>query len=369
MHIVSNKKTIISYIVVWSAIGVIVICLHVVGLYFLFTEKNKKVSSLILIHISVVDILLISLEVPYHTWSLHRHKDATSHHKWKHVMNLVLLVSEFQSVILLTIDRVLAVTLGLTYQTKVTKERTCIAFVLIWVTSCAHIPYYFLTNKNTIYLVWEVIMLVIIVASYTYIALKIQSNSTNLNRTTPPIKYHVPLLIVCAFIAFTVFPDFLTRFVHKKPTWLYTIWFLSFICNPLIYIFGRPNIRSRIRKYYVKVTNSSSSSEASAPNDQHHVPNTKTQHDTLGIDNIIEQKTNTTNRAEPLIMVSDQMSTSGDRKQNTFASVEPLDSTENTEKINIASARVHLQDASAHKIDNIDQLYHVLLLKQKLVAV
>ena len=59
----------------------------------------------------------------------------------------------------------------------------------------------------------------------------------------------------------------------------------------------------------------------------------------------------------------------GDRKQNTFASVEPLDSTENTERINVASTRVYLQDASAHKINNIDQLYHVLLLKQKLVAV
>ena len=263
--------TITSFIATWSIIGILVVILHIWGLHFLLTEKNKKVSRLILIHMSCVEIMVMTMEVSYHSTVIYLYLNASSRHMWKYCMTLVLLIAQFQLAILLTLDRVAAVSLGLRYAIIVTKRRVCIAFLVVWFVCVIHIPYPFFTDKSTIYLVWEVTTFVIIVTSYIYILVKIhkdkkESKGMATNGNQRPVKYHIPLLIVSNFLIFIVIPEFVHEF-FRRPTWFYILWYLSYICDPLIYTLGRPKTRSRIGVYFNK-RKSDQPREATAPSSQ-----------------------------------------------------------------------------------------------------
>ena len=255
------------FIITWCLEGSLAVFLNVCGLYFLLTEKKKKVSNLILIHMSFTEILFLSLEVPYHTSVLLIYSEIYSRHIWKKCFTLLLLVTKFQSMILLTLDRILAVKLGLHYASTVTKKRLFVAYIGVWTVTLAHIPYAIFTRKNTIYLVWELLVLVFIILSYAYILIKIHlqrvkmaaidSTGSHSNSNYPPVKYHVPLLIVLIFLGFFVVPSLALETGIKKPIWFYSIWYVYYMFSPIIYTFGQPKFRGRISRYFTSFLSTS----------------------------------------------------------------------------------------------------------------
>ena len=103
----------ILFISIWSVEGLVALLLNFFGIYFLVTEKKNKIMHKLLIHLSVVEVAFISLEVVYHSRALVVFNDASSRHRWKKVLTLVITVAQFLSIAMLTFDRVLIVKLGM----------------------------------------------------------------------------------------------------------------------------------------------------------------------------------------------------------------------------------------------------------------
>ena len=223
----------IIFITLWSFEGLAALILNFLGIYFLVTEKKYKIMHFLLIHLSLVEMIFISIEVVYHSRALYVYGVASPSpgSRLEKTINLVLLVSQFMSVALLTFDRVLMVRLGLRYEILVTKQKLALVILIVWMISLLHIPYYWLTKATTIYLVWEVTLAVGVVISYGYILLSIYMSQRSLRgarqqMVSRRLKYRIPLLIVVSLLAFYIVPELMLTLGEKNTKGFYLLWFL-----------------------------------------------------------------------------------------------------------------------------------------------
>ena len=247
----------IIFITLWSFEGLAALILNFLGIYFLVTEKKYKIMHFLLIHLSLVEMIFISIEVVYHSRALYVYGVASPSpgYRLEKTINLVLLVSQFMSVALLTFDRVLMVRLGLRYEILVTKQKLALVILIVWMISLLHIPYYWLTKATTIYLVWEVTLAVGVVISYVYILVSIYMSQRSLRgarqqMVSRRLKYRIPLLIVVSLLVFYILPELMLTLGEDNTEWFYLFWFLNYLCDPLIYMFGLPFIRLRVYSYW-----------------------------------------------------------------------------------------------------------------------
>ena len=250
---------------IWSIEGILAVILNLFGLYFLITHKKQKVTHILLIHLTCIDIVYICLEVIYHSIDLTVHPNTATRHWWKRIASLVLMIMQYQTVSLLTLDRVLAVKFCLRYGVVVTKRRAKYALVFIWLICACHTPYFILTNGWNgwwngwrILVFWVILVLVFFIVAYLYIVIKVIKYKREFREITqqlthPPFKYHVPLLIVISFLCTITLPEMFRQFEVLNYTWGACAEYLNYIFDPLVYTLGCPHIRYRIRCLWHKV--------------------------------------------------------------------------------------------------------------------
>ena len=165
--------------------------------------------------------------------------------------NVVLGLPICQTVVWVTLDRVLAVKLIMRYKIVVTRQKLYVVIIFIWSISIIQgITYWFAPEKtiNLIWIVWDSILASIVVISYIYIIMAVRYQhrvmSESSSRTSPPtLKYRVPLLIVSSFVSLNLIPDIIILTGHDS-VWLLNIWFLNYLLDPLFYVFHSRRFRN-----------------------------------------------------------------------------------------------------------------------------
>ena len=157
-----------------------------------------------------------------------------------------LYLSVYQSVLLIVVDRVLAVYLVLKYKAVVTRKKLAIVYSVIWLVSTAtgvtryFIPYFIFHSR--VWLSLDSITTIIIASSYFYIAISVYRRRRALRRdtshaTATQLNYQIPLFIICSFILTLPIPNFILM-LHPKlyGIWFQVIWSLNWISDPLVYV-------------------------------------------------------------------------------------------------------------------------------------
>ena len=116
----------------WFIIAIASLILLCTGCYLLFSEKNKKAIDYLLIHLCCVELLTLIWDgtktIGLFFLEVKPNVKSTLLEIYK-VGSVLLVVGQMMSVILLTVDRVLAVKLTIRYIVFVTKRRILISFL------------------------------------------------------------------------------------------------------------------------------------------------------------------------------------------------------------------------------------------------
>ena len=233
---------------IWLVIAVIALIFHLLGVYLLMKLKRKRhVSHYLLFHLSGMEIINIIWMGVFVVWQM----DASSMMERSRVELsgvVFLLVGQYISVILLTVDRVLAVALVFKYRRVVTARKLIIVFPVCWAICLAHgvIVWYFTGTFVKILLAWEIPIVVLLICAYIYIfiVVQIQGRKGRINSNQKrKLNLKVPLSIVATLIAFYVVPDFLVESgVVQFSPWFYVVFYLNVLTDPIIYILGSPQM-------------------------------------------------------------------------------------------------------------------------------
>ena len=249
-------------IIFWLVVAATSLLFQCFGFYLLFSQRNKKVMDCLLLHLSAVELALILWQAFHNIRYAICGMDLSKPTKLHQMGLIILLVGQMISVILITADRVLAVSLTIRYRAIVTKRRLKILFAAGWVLCISHgfIPYYFSFKVlNEILTAWDILVAIIIFTGYGYIVIIVQFKNRALvesNQYTkrPNLKLTVPGLILSAFVLFCLIPDLLLAICIRLSLWILSNFYLNFLTDSLIYIFGSGRIQSRVRNSISKIS-------------------------------------------------------------------------------------------------------------------
>ena len=246
--------------ILWLIVASISIILHVVGIFSLCSLRRRKVSDYLLILLSIVEILKITMRVVFTILCMRT--GACRRTNVLITTVAICLIGQYQSVILITVDRVLKVKLSMKYNALVTRNiifRLLIPYVSICLVH-GSITWIFPHLEIKILLAWEILVFAIIIISYLYMFLHLKISARRLSRRSAStirrqtLNLKVPILISVRFIAFYFTPNLLlaVKLIKFSP-WLYSIYDLNIATDAIIYVLGTPKIReclcpSRVRK-------------------------------------------------------------------------------------------------------------------------
>ena len=105
---------------------------------------------------------------------------------------------------------------------------------------------------NSIMLFLDVLLMVIYIGSYAYIFVTVRRrrktfvghNGRALNNR---LNLKVPFFLVFTLVCFTFIPDLILVAGMKRPHWYSSIFYLNYISDPLIYLFGMPECKRRMK--------------------------------------------------------------------------------------------------------------------------
>ena len=147
--------------------------------------------------------------------------------------------------------------LPLKFRSVVTKRR--LAFVLsgIWLLSLSMAPIVWFTSSkslNIIMLFWDSFLVLIYICTYLYIIVAVQRRRrqfTNQNNTTTSrgLNLKVPFLLVLTLICFYFIPDLvIVAGATKLHIYLNLLFNFNYISDALIFLFGLPECKKRLKK-------------------------------------------------------------------------------------------------------------------------
>ena len=150
----------------YSSEVLITLCCLSYALVLIAKQKKKKVSDILVMHLCVCELVTTIFgyckECLYYWNKIDNRSDT-----WYMPFYTALYVSVYQSVLLIVVDRVLAVYLVLKYKAVVTKKKLAIAYSVMWLVSIATgVTKYFIAR---VFLFWDSITTIIIASSYCYI--------------------------------------------------------------------------------------------------------------------------------------------------------------------------------------------------------
>ena len=223
------------------------ICLNGLALYILVGRRKRTVGDLLLIHLSAIEGIFLVWELIY--TSLYIQHSASRLFE-VHTTGLVILYTcIYQLMILITVDRILAVKLTLRYKIIVRKRKVLVSFIILhllsWLIGCmqwiADVSFYNIAGVNSLF--WDFLVLAITIGGYVYIITASLCRRRKMNKSSsriPPLKinYTIPLCIAGSFVCFMVIPDIVLTSNDKlhNSVWFSVVFKLNLICDPLSYI-------------------------------------------------------------------------------------------------------------------------------------
>jgi len=234
----------------------ITLLLHLYGIHLLWRDNWKKHFFLINVALtnvamcvcSCTKLVLVLLE---------------NEHAVRYLLGIIatgFLLSYFESLFLLTVQRFLEVFLHMSYTNsffETHKQRIC---AISWLSSLVYItamtvalhrgvPEHIIydTVPHVYETVWQFVLVLqfFVVYGYLYTKFRQSGKTPSLRRRT----LFVPFIIVFSFIIFDTVPGilmyFLTEYNINVITFLYS---LDMLCNSLLYIFIRKDVREQIKR-------------------------------------------------------------------------------------------------------------------------
>ena len=206
-------------------------------------NKKNKVSDILVMHLCGCELITVIFAYCHeclYNWKMIDHSDDSI----SMLLYTVFYVNVYQSVMLITLDRVLAVYLVFKYKVLVTKKKLVIVFFMLWLVSLTTglVRYYTSVSRSTVWWFWNGAMIIVIVASYLYIVISVYRRRRAMKRnnaqcTVPQLKFQIPLFIVCSFVLTLLTPDLvLAVYPELYSIWFQVIWSLNWISDPLFYV-------------------------------------------------------------------------------------------------------------------------------------
>ena len=230
----------------WIAFGIYTLevlfatCCLSYALVLIARQKKKKVSDILVMHLCGCELTTVIYgycKDCLHYWKNIDNNDNTIHM----LLYVVLYTSVYQSVLIIVLDRVLAVHMVLKYKAFVTKQKLAIVLSITWAVSLATGVIIYFTDWK-VWLFWDFTMMIIIVSSYLYIIISVYRRKRAMARHTlqsgtSQLKYQIPLSITCSFVLTVLLPDLVVALNPELYCiWLDVIWSLNWISDPLVYV-------------------------------------------------------------------------------------------------------------------------------------
>ena len=194
--------------------------LQIVGLYLLATIKKKRTMTLLLIHLSCMELTCTLLWTVGETYNY-------KFRKWP--INLIIIIAPLTAVFLtlaaITLERALAVLLNIKFRVIVTKTRLALVIACIWFISLSMVVILMFSGKvtfNHILLFLDLLLMIVYVGSYSYIFITVkkrrrQLRGKNGGPNTHGLNLKVPFLLVLTLVCFSLIPDLVLVAGIRRP--------------------------------------------------------------------------------------------------------------------------------------------------------
>ena len=249
----------------WYVIALSGIIANACATILLMRKKRKKISDLLIIHLCMSELLLVVWHLGSRTLTWFGGLAKAS--MIQKVGSQFTTSLFYQSLIYISLDRMLAVRLNFRYRVVVTKERFQVIVAIIWIVAiitgiiCGFIAY----NNTLIWGTWSAITMMSIIVSYGYIICVLIQQRRKFNgdsaRSHGKIRYRVPVWIVISFFAFLFIPDIILLINENIfSNWFLVMWYTNYLLDPIVYVFfekcrnNKKLIQRRKPKIKVNVT-------------------------------------------------------------------------------------------------------------------
>ena len=228
--------------------------LHSFGLYLILTIKKKKVMTLLMMHLSFIEILcalLQGIERMHRYVCDHWLIETTIYYT---ILNFTIKALEF-TLIAISLERVLAVKLTVKFCSIVTKRRVTLVVICIWLLSLALTVIMWYISAPFYYdmLIFDSFLVLIYICSYVYIFVTVGRRRRKFSNSQLSAPLHndlnlkVPLLLIFGVIFFYLIPDIVFVCGVEMPSWFDAVFIFNMITDAPIYIFGMPECRKRLK--------------------------------------------------------------------------------------------------------------------------
>ena len=174
----------------------------------------------------------------------------------------------YQSVICISLDRLLVAALVLRYKIFVTKRRLLLIAILIWILSIMCAVIYGIWGIDSslnriIWMFWSSITMVSIMTSYLYIAVvlcrqKRIFKETASEKTMQRFNYEIPLCITLSYIVTQFIPDIVLVVDETLySVWILVLFYANYLIDPLVYVYFGVYYKRRSHRHLPESTRSS----------------------------------------------------------------------------------------------------------------
>ena len=209
---------------------------------YLFCTKNKRtIGNILLMNLCSSELLNAIWESI--NFSLHLYWNRESESALHYIVKSVFWCSMYQSVILITLDRILAVKLTCRYKFIVTKRKVFAVLFITWLISSCFGPLTWYLPSKFYWLFWHALGTITIIGGYSYIIRttlqrrKTLHDELSSNINVLNIKYEVPLSIAVTYLTFVVVPIIILLIDDSLYSiWIVVLWDMNLVADPLVYV-------------------------------------------------------------------------------------------------------------------------------------
>lgn len=250
---------------------ILAIILHTLGIYCMHKNKQfSKIQRVILTNLSVAKLVCIpgfSMDIIFKCMYPHRPAPRDYPLVVKYYGFITVLLTLF-SMSLISLDRLLCVTLCLHYRRLVTKRRIIKTVFLMWFLAIAFSSLEIFPPPWSQYFLKFIgsCFFIVTLVTYSTIAYKLKKRNRRFSSTANPPEpgrktfrkhYVMPFLIVMSFIVIGVLPFDMSLFMthtHELDVARYTLLSFNIALDPIIYVF----LQKELRRTAMHVTRSCS---------------------------------------------------------------------------------------------------------------
>ena len=269
---VSTVSTIfycITFVIINAAL-----VLNTLGIYLL-AKLRASVSNqnVILINISLIKVIVAVTETALSALEIHGKGEDNRTYQVFDIINAGLYGVNDLTVVVLTLDRLLATICPLQYNTRMTRSKLVWAIFVCWIIGSAGIIPFFIYDYDLLYTIYykivfltlDGVVLLIALVTYGSILRMFLRRANTFNKGMPSRNttnnqrfgrfFYVASLIIVSFILFVAIPDvayvILVIIQEKEDPMIERaiglVWSIYLVSDPLIYIFLQKQIRMRLR--------------------------------------------------------------------------------------------------------------------------